>query len=600
MIEVVYPNSGHTTAEASTFIMGHTQPASALVVQVGAHRQTIPVTTEGFFSHSVPLQPGANALTLTSTTGAKQTTHLTITRQGFSATPTAGLYRSTFTLGGSLPTQPLEAIADGPSFPVQVVSQATVTRLEVRWMDPDRPGHTVAQVPLAKRPNSSATPGFHDTRTAIFGKRHWSAPPIPNTLPLWEGLLTLPSCTGDSPGRDQRLVLEVLTFGTSGEPTVWQPGVKALRWSAPRQAVIRQDQAICRTAPVDGARLTPLAKGTPVTVLGHWNGWAAIALDDHLTGYVALSNVQLTGAKGALAPVTVTTVLAQPPTDQGVSLSVPLSRPVPYHVEAHAHRLDVTLYGASSSVDFIRQAEVGKASDQPQYEPPVSVEQATTHCVRLTLDSNRALCGWSAHWNGNDGTWQLVGQTVPSDPAAWVIALDPGHGGAERGGVALDGSPEKALNLHLAQLVARALKVQGFKHVHLLRPTDGELTLPARAKAVAALKPHVCLSLHHNALPDGRDPMAHQGAGVYYYHPMAWGLATALQQGLVQQAGCPDDGVWFNNLAMTRLSQCLAVLIEVGYMTHPDDCTRILNPDHQERMATALAASVWQFARRGG
>lgn len=580
MIEVVYPASGHETFEASTFVMGNANGHGPLRLQTPAGPIDAVVNPAGFFSQKIPLQPGANAMTLTRA-GSPESVHLTVTRQIVQQQATAGIYRDTFSLRGPVAGLP------GTVLPVQLVTDPVFTRLTLRWLTAD--GHPLTEQPLTRRPKTTATPGFHDTRTTIFGEPHWTSPPIPNRLTLWEGEVYLPELGGAG---SSALLLEVRATPTTGQPVSWRPGLSVTGWQAPQLATIKPAQAICRTAPIDGTRLTPLPQGTQVEVLARWSGWAQIRLDEHLSGFVAWDDQTLTGETGWLPPASITTIQTFPDKG-GLRVEIPLGRAVPVHVEAHPHRLDVTLFGVQSKLDFIRQPTNG-ATRATCDIPPVVAEQVSARTVRLGIHSDARLCGWSARVRPN-GVWELTLRALPADPSDWIIAVDPGHGGEERGGIALDGTPEKTLNLALSRQLADALKAAGFGPIHLLRTDDRTVSLSERAERVAKLRAHVCLSIHHNALPDGRDPQAHRGAGVYYYHPVAWPLAAGLQRALVT-AGCADDGVWFNNLAMTRLPGCLAVLIEAGYMTHPDDCAQLLKPTHQQQVVQALVKGLQAFS----
>jgi N-acetylmuramoyl-L-alanine amidase len=154
------------------------------------------------------------------------------------------------------------------------------------------------------------------------------------------------------------------------------------------------------------------------------------------------------------------------------------------------------------------------------------------------------------------------------------------------------GVPEKALNLSLALLLAEALRTKGIQCA-LTRETDREVSLAERGEQTEALNADLVISLHHNALPDGRDPLKARGASCYYYHPFSKTLAQSLQAALAEEI--PNYGLFYDSLYMTRIPQCLAVLVEVGFMTHPEEYECLLETSFQEKIAKMLCHSIYQY-----
>jgi N-acetylmuramoyl-L-alanine amidase len=183
----------------------------------------------------------------------------------------------------------------------------------------------------------------------------------------------------------------------------------------------------------------------------------------------------------------------------------------------------------------------------------------------------------------------LQWHVLPPTAKELRVWLDVGHGGDETGCTALDGSLEKNWNLKAAHLLKQQLLQAGVGHVHLGRHGDTTQSLTQRVEALEASACHISLSLHFNALPCGRDPMAHEGLGVYYYQPWAWAWASNLLKA-ASQTGLRVDSVFENNLALTRPSGCVALLVEFGYLIHPHTLEALLEPNSQllEQWAQAL------------
>jgi N-acetylmuramoyl-L-alanine amidase len=70
---------------------------------------------------------------------------------------------------------------------------------------------------------------------------------------------------------------------------------------------------------------------------------------------------------------------------------------------------------------------------------------------------------------------------------------------------------------------------------------------------------------------------------------MAKPLAQHLCDGLSQQLGLTRYGVFYDSLALTRIPQAMAVLVETGFMTHPQEFERLQTPAFQQAFAQTLA-----------
>jgi N-acetylmuramoyl-L-alanine amidase len=63
----------------------------------------------------------------------------------------------------------------------------------------------------------------------------------------------------------------------------------------------------------------------------------------------------------------------------------------------------------------------------------------------------------------------------------------------------------------------------------------------------------------------------------------------------VQEGGRPSYGVFWNNLALARPASAPSVLLELGFMSNPEEFEWITNPSEQQRMAQAIANGITQW-----
>ncbi len=111
------------------------------------------------------------------------------------------------------------------------------------------------------------------------------------------------------------------------------------------------------------------------------------------------------------------------------------------------------------------------------------------------------------------GIWMVFGQRdvcMAQNMDNFVIALDPGHGGEEKG-ACYYGFMEKDLNLSLAKMVREQLEEFQGVTVVLTRDTDVTMSLKERADAAQKAGADVLISLHFNASNTHKS----QGASVY-------------------------------------------------------------------------------------
>jgi len=215
------------------------------------------------------------------------------------------------------------------------------------------------------------------------------------------------------------------------------------------------------------------------------------------------------------------------------------------------------------------------------------------------------------------------------------IVIDPGHGGDDHGAISGTGMREKDLVLAIARQLANALASRGHT-VRLTRSGDESRALTDRAAFANRLEATVFVSLHANA----STAAAVNGAETYYMslddsatdaHAAAtadlenrpvsdrgrrsaldlilWDLAQAavlnesaelalaVQTRLNHQGGRPDRGVKQAPFVVLTGATMPAILVEVGFLSNPDEARQLQSPDHQRQLAEAIALGIDDFVR---
>jgi N-acetylmuramoyl-L-alanine amidase len=343
-------------------------------------------------------------------------------------------------------------------------------------------------------------------------------------------------------------------------------------------AVVKVPQGVTRTGPsTDFSRLTPLPQGTMAYVTARQGDWVRLGMGEYGTW---MRQQEVTLRPGVLLPpATLRSVVARD-RSPWTEIRFPLSRPVPLSVEQRPDRLRLTLFGVAAQTDTIAF-------------PDLYWEAAAGDRLIYTLE--RPQWGYRLRYDGTTLVLSLRQPPPSRQMRGQTILLDPGHGGPEDlGARGSTGYPEKAVTLTVSRLLQRELERRGAK-VILTRTEDRDVGLQERVTQIEQVQPAIALSVHYNALPDDGDAAGTAGIGTFWFHPQSQPLAQRLHDDLTQRLQRPSYGVFWNNLALTRPTTAPAVLLELGFMIHPEEFSWIVNPTEQQKLAIAIADSLERY-----
>ena len=199
-----------------------------------------------------------------------------------------------------------------------------------------------------------------------------------------------------------------------------------------------------------------------------------------------------------------------------------------------------------------------------------------------------------------------------------TICLDPGHGGKDPGN-RLPGRQEKDYTLRLAFELRDQLKRAGFKVV-FTRSSDKFIELSDRPELARRAGADLFVSLHFNGT-DGARAEA-RGPEVYCLTPAGAAstnargegartgafpgnrangrnllLAYEIQKSLVRQLQSGDRGVRRARFEVLRGAAMPAVLIEAGFLSHPEEGKRIFTVEYRRQIARAITAGIQSYRK---
>ena len=221
---------------------------------------------------------------------------------------------------------------------------------------------------------------------------------------------------------------------------------------------------------------------------------------------------------------------------------------------------------------------------------------------------------------------------VPAQGRPLRVVVDPGHGGESTGALGAYGVYEKTVTLAIASRLGRLLEGESGIVTFYTRRDDVSVSLRDRAELANAVEADVFISIHCNAStsPDpsgvetfylgkgGADPEADAVAAV---ENMGADEATTLAVILsdLRKTGAQAGSAAFAEAVQRHLESALpetqsrhvrqarfavlrwttmpAIVVEVGFLTHPEEGLNLLLPHYQERIAMALRDAILEYAR---
>jgi len=189
----------------------------------------------------------------------------------------------------------------------------------------------------------------------------------------------------------------------------------------------------------------------------------------------------------------------------------------------------------------------------------------------------------------------------------FTIVIDPGHGGTgpadgstPNNSVGPNGLLEKDLTLKVATSSAAKLPPDRFR-VLLTRTEDRNLSLAERTGKSREVGADAFVSIHFN----GHRDTSVDGTEVFV-SSASDGKDTALGAELVKNvslaAAAPPREIRKADFTVIKgsnhVAKTAACLLEIAYLSNPQQATKLLSPDYIDRLATAVARSLVIYSNR--
>lgn len=207
----------------------------------------------------------------------------------------------------------------------------------------------------------------------------------------------------------------------------------------------------------------------------------------------------------------------------------------------------------------------------------------------------------------NESESLAVAAIVDTDPEC-VLIIDAGHGGADGGAVAADGTKESLINLAIAQKLEKAAQLFGVNTV--MTRSSEEFDYPESADTIRKMKAWdqqkraelinstenaVMISIHQNYYPDKRP----YGPQVLYGKVGDSAEFGELTNEALTVNIAPDNrrvaGPISDTIFLMKAAKCPAILVECGFISNTEELKKLLSDDYQKKIAAILLSSYISF-----
>ena len=218
-----------------------------------------------------------------------------------------------------------------------------------------------------------------------------------------------------------------------------------------------------------------------------------------------------------------------------------------------------------------------------------------------------------------------------------IIVIDAGHGGDDPGATGYKQKKEKNLVLEVALELGNVLKEKGYK-VYYTRDKDFFIQLRDRTKIANDKNADLFISIHANAAPNESKQLSMKGIETFFLSPgksersksvaalenqssmedmdaysketflnvfnrekiiLSNKAAIDIQSGMLKNIkkkySVEDGGVREAPFWVLVGATMPAVLIELGYISNPEECEKLFNPQYQKLLVEGISHGIDKY-----
>lgn len=183
-------------------------------------------------------------------------------------------------------------------------------------------------------------------------------------------------------------------------------------------------------------------------------------------------------------------------------------------------------------------------------------------------------------------------------PSDRIIVIDPGHGGKDPGAVQ-NGVNEKDVNLAVSHKINEGLKNKGYTTI-MTREDDVFIELKERANIANRNMADLFISIHSNSNPNanvsGIQVLYHSKDKTNVKKEETYNLANIIMEEIVKGTGAENKGLLAREKTVViRDTNMPSVLIELGFLTNPNEAQLLNDEVYQELLAESIIRGIERY-----
>ncbi|UCD38010.1 MAG: N-acetylmuramoyl-L-alanine amidase [Fidelibacterota bacterium] len=340
-----------------------------------------------------------------------------------------------------------------------------------------------------------------------------------------------------------------------------------------------------------------LPKGVVMKAVADLGNWWKVALSEQRTGFV-LKYAARALPRGRAWPMAQLNGIEWDLDSTWLTMSFGLTAQVPFQIVQRTapEMLSIYFHRAQFHDEWTRYPDSTELIDHMLWEQ--LADDVLRFDIRLNTTQQWGYRGWY-----ENGLFKLAIRLPPEIErerpfANLIIALDPGHGGKEKGAVGPTGLMEKDVNLIYANYLAELLTAAGAE-VHLTRTEDSTMTLKARVDSARAVEAHILVWMHNNSVGWTRQPEEIGGTSTFYTQIQGLPFARAVYPRLVD-LGLTPVGTVHRSYYILRQPDPVIFLVEGAFLSHPGDEMFLMDDAQLRRLAEAVFQGMEDYLKMLG
>lgn len=272
-----------------------------------------------------------------------------------------------------------------------------------------------------------------------------------------------------------------------------------------------------------------------------------------------------------------------------VGISMEEKLPYKSYMEINPSKIVVDIFGVQSNTNWITQLQSLKEIRNVYYN------QVEDDVMRVTIElKHRQHWGYSIYYKGKYLVIKVKRQPAKTDLRFLTIGIDAGHGGTNAGTGGITARyEEKYYTLLFAKALEKALKKRGVKKVIMSRHTDTTFDNKDRILFFQEQNPDFVISLHLNSSNNKEV----NGVSTYYKHIGFRPLTEAVLKRMLELKLNEFGNVGSFNFALNAPTDFVNCLLEIAFLSNPDDEKKIVRSSFQEDVAKKVVMGMTDWTK---